>query len=130
MPKKTPSEFFPEASVSRADFKVLPRTFPFSITTQSRNSSEDLKDARDSIAFTRTSSQLIAGPQEETAALTASADAPENAAICTSPSQSISVFCGRCSSSTTWKLLPPKPSALIAARRGPSESHGRFSVLK
>ncbi len=42
----------------------------------------------------------------------------EKARICTSPSQSIAAFSGSASSRTQWKLLPPKPKALTAARRG------------
>ena len=43
---------------------------------------------------------------------------PPSATISTAPSQSGSVFAGRCSSSTAWKLLPPNPNADSAARRG------------
>ena len=42
---------------------------------------------------------------------------PENAAMVTSPSQLICGFCERYSSSTQWKLLPPNPNELTAARR-------------
>ena len=41
----------------------------------------------------------------------------DQARIWTLPSQSTSVFSGRYSSNTQWKLLPPKPNELTAARR-------------
>ena len=61
----------------------------------------------------------------------ASGRSAEKARICTSPSQSIAGLSGSASSSTQWKLLPPKPNALTAARRGWSArgSQGRASVL-
>ena len=62
---------------------------------------------------------------------TASGLAPDRARISTDPSQSVSPLVPVCSSSTAWKLLPPNPKALRAARREWSArgSHGRFSVF-
>ena len=56
----------------------------------------------------------------------------DNAMRCVEPSQATSAGAPVYSSSTAWKLLPPKPNALTLDRRGwPfALSHGRVSVLR
>ena len=46
------------------------------------------------------------------------ASGADSAAISTAPSQETTSLSGRYSSSTKWKLLPPKPKALTPDLRG------------
>ena len=104
--------------------------FSRSSTKVRRAASADLKEARERIAFTRIPSQSRPF-HEVNSRLRVSISAPESAAICTSPSQSGCSFSELYSSSTAWKLAPPKPSALTPARRGWSFFiHGRSSVFR
>ena len=76
------------------------------------------------------SRRLLAKPPGPTSRPPACA-AAERATICTSPSQAMPGAAGSASSNTQWKLLPPNPKALTAARRGWSAlaSQGRGSTL-
>ena len=135
--KKIPSgvvqvpEAFWESRFERAESIMLAAScLPRSSTKVSRAASEALKAARERMAFTRSPSQSRPF-QEVNSRLRVSAPAPDKAAICTSPSQSGCCFSEVYSSSTAWKLAPPKPSALTPARRGWSFLiHGRSSVFR
>jgi hypothetical protein len=95
----------------------------------SRHGAEGSNEARDASAA-RAKAFHSVGSFASSVASASGVSAP-SATISTEPSQSSSRFSGAYSSSTAWKLLPPKPNAESAARRGWSGrgSQGRIWPL-
>ena len=101
-----------------------------SSTKARRAWAEGLKAARERMAAARMPSQSRVF-QPFSSRFMASELSPERTASCASPSQSGCCFSAEYSSSMAWKLDPPKPSALTAARRGwLFFTQGRSSVLR
>ena len=123
-----PCSFF---SMARA-FLICPAgSVPLANTNAIRQGAWTSKLRRLSWAARRSCFQLPSAGNCLRAVSSAEGSAALKAASCTSSFQSICCFSLWYSSSTQWKLLPPKPRALIPARRGWTALaiHGRVSVL-
>src|SRR5512133_4229526 len=113
----------------RALVQSVFRLVVFCSTTRTRRQGACAsKPARRAAACVRRLSQVWSLAMLDSADSRDAASLAENGRIWTVPSQSAVLLVGRYSSSTVWKLEPPNPKALTAARRGaPSaEIQGRF----